>query len=167
MFDWLNISDVDLPVVLANIDRRARESKQQVTLHLNVIVSPITTSYPVMPNEASNVQTTKVSVSPLGEATASITQDSVNITRSTGVTGSETLSALTDPLPSTSTSPVVDQRAVVPPVERALNIVDEAMATINLSDTWEGALGRVKWVMDTVSPVAEVRCDFLSASPWH
>ena len=31
------------------------------------------------------------------------------------------------------------------------------MMTINLSNTWEGALERIKWVMDTVSPVAEVR----------
>ena len=45
----------------------------------------------------------------------------------------------------------------IPLVEDALYSAKEAMNTINnLSDTWEGALERIKWVMDTVSPVAEV-----------
>ncbi|KAH9026556.1 hypothetical protein EDB84DRAFT_1401302, partial [Lactarius hengduanensis] len=30
------------------------------------------------------------------------------------------------------------------------------MSTIDLSNKWEGTLGRIKWVMDTVSPVAEL-----------
>ncbi|KAF8260409.1 hypothetical protein EI94DRAFT_905078 [Lactarius quietus] len=38
----------------------------------------------------------------------------------------------------------------------ALQTADEAMTALNLSDTWEGALKRIKWVMDTVSPVAEL-----------
>ena len=41
--------------------------------------------------------------------------------------------------------------------KNALRNADEAMTTIKLSNTWEGALERIKWVMDTVSPVAEVR----------
>ena len=45
----------------------------------------------------------------------------------------------------------------MPLVEDALYSAEEAMNTINnISDTWEGALERIKWVMDTVSPVAEV-----------
>ena len=59
--------------------------------------------------------------------------------------------------------PVADQQAGMPPVEISLNMAAEAIATINISDTWEDALGRIKWVMDTVSPVAEVRRDLLSA----
>jgi phage-related protein len=50
----------------------------------------------------------------------------------------------------------------MPHVEDALQSVKEAMTTISLSDTWEVALSRIKWVMDTVSPVAEVRYDILS-----
>ena|SRR6266702_242254 len=41
--------------------------------------------------------------------------------------------------------------------ENALHDANEAMTTINFSKTWEGALERIKWVTDTVSPVAEVR----------
>ncbi|KAF8258079.1 hypothetical protein EI94DRAFT_1202638 [Lactarius quietus] len=40
--------------------------------------------------------------------------------------------------------------------EDALRIADEAMTALNLSDTWELALERITWVMDTVSPVAEL-----------
>lgn len=39
----------------------------------------------------------------------------------------------------------------------ALDRADEAVKRIIPSNTWEGAVGRVKWVMDTLSPVAEVR----------
>ncbi|KAH9028886.1 hypothetical protein EDB85DRAFT_1578827 [Lactarius pseudohatsudake] len=45
---------------------------------------------------------------------------------------------------------------VVSPAKNALRDADEAMTTINLSNTWGGALERIKWVMDTVSPVAEL-----------
>jgi hypothetical protein len=37
---------------------------------------------------------------------------------------------------------------------------DEAMkriVTIDRSNTWEGAVRRIKWVMDTLGPIAEVR----------
>jgi len=54
---------------------------------------------------------------------------------------------------------------VVSPAENALHDADEAMTTINLSNTWEGVLGRIKWVMDAVSPVAEVRRNVIIADP--
>ena len=47
------------------------------------------------------------------------------------------------------------------PAENALNDAKEAVTTINLSKTWDGALERVNWVMDTLSPVAEVGRDVL------
>ncbi|KAH9054284.1 hypothetical protein EDB87DRAFT_1825179 [Lactarius vividus] len=45
---------------------------------------------------------------------------------------------------------------VVSPVENALRDADEAITIINLSNKWEGALSRIKWVVDTLSPVAEL-----------
>ena len=42
----------------------------------------------------------------------------------------------------------------------ALQLADEDMEQIvpnDRSNTWEGAVGRVKWVMDTFGPIAEVR----------
>jgi hypothetical protein len=35
------------------------------------------------------------------------------------------------------------------------------MKTINICDTWESALERIKWVMDTLGPIAEVRINGL------
>jgi hypothetical protein len=56
-------------------------------------------------------------------------------------------------------------REGVPPVEDALHVAQEAMKTIStLSNTWEDALSRIKWVMDAVSTVAEVSYDALSAN---
>ncbi len=39
---------------------------------------------------------------------------------------------------------------------------DEVEKSIDRSNTWEGAVGKIKWVMDTLSPVAEVRVIFVS-----
>ena len=39
----------------------------------------------------------------------------------------------------------------------ALDQADEAMKRIDPSNTWERAVGRIKWVMDTLGPIAEVR----------
>ncbi len=53
--------------------------------------------------------------------------------------------------------PAADRRGGMSPAENALYDADETMTTINLSNTLEGALDRIKWVMDAVSSVAEVR----------
>ena len=34
---------------------------------------------------------------------------------------------------------------------------DEAMKLVDRSNVWQGAVGRIKWVMDTLSPISEVR----------
>ncbi len=90
-----------------------------------------------------------------------------NIPRSTVVTGSETLSPPTDRLPSEMSTlmPPADARAGMLPAENALHDADKVMTTINLSNTREGVLERIKWVMDTVSPVTEVRCGVLCCQP--
>ena len=61
--------------------------------------------------------------------------------------------------------PATDRRAGMSPAENALHDAKEVIATINLSKTWEGALERIKWVMDILSPVAEVRYNVLFANP--
>src|SRR6266702_799378 len=131
---------------------------ESVTLYLTVVVSPNTTSYPVLPINATNLQSTEVNESPPSEAMKpSMAQDSTNTARSIVATGSEILSPPTDRLPSPCLPPAADRQAGMSPTENALHGAGEAMATINLSKTWEGALERIKWVMDTASSVAEVR----------
>ncbi len=50
-------------------------------------------------------------------------------------------------------------QAETSPTEKALIAVrraDEAKKPIDRKKTWKGAVSRIKWVMDTVSPIAEV-----------
>ncbi|SRR6266702_349385 len=53
-----------------------------------------------------------------------------------------------------------DGQAEISPTEKALIAVrraDEAKKPIDGANTWKGVISRIKWVMDTVSPIAEVR----------
>ena len=53
-------------------------------------------------------------------------------------------------------------------VEKArvgLDLADKAKESIHPSDTWEGVVGRIKWLMDALSPVAGVRVLFLVCFP--
>ncbi|KAF8260413.1 hypothetical protein EI94DRAFT_905287 [Lactarius quietus] len=142
-------SQTNAPFVLVNGNRRAGQSNPPVTLYLNVSVSPNSTSNPILPIDAINIQSTEINETPPTEATSSIAQDSTNTTRST-TPGPETYS------PPTDRPPNVLMPAGITSAVDALQTADEAMTALNLSDTWEGALKRIKWVMDTVSPVAEL-----------
>ncbi len=53
-----------------------------------------------------------------------------------------------------------DGRAETSPTEKAqiaLDRADEAKKPIDRKNTWKGTVMRIKWVMDTISPIAEVR----------
>ncbi len=78
-------------------------------------------------------------------------------TRSTVAAGFETLSCAKDPGEITTSVPPAADGSAGMSAKNALRNADEAMMTINLSNTWGGALERLKWIMDTVSPIAEVR----------
>jgi hypothetical protein len=43
-----------------------------------------------------------------------------------------------------------------------LYLAGVAKESIDPSETWEGVVSRIKWLMDTLSPVAEVRAIFAS-----
>ena len=129
---------------------------EPVTLYLTVGVSPNTTSNPGQRDLVG-----------AGEAMKpSITQDSKISPRTTVAAG---FSGPEDHLPgesATSMPPEVDGSAGMSPAESNLHDADEAMTTINISKTREGALGRIQWVMDALSPVAEVRHNVLLANPY-
>ena len=128
---------------------------------MTVFVSPNATPYAVLPINATNLQSTEVDEIYHRDATqVSAAQD----TTTRPATGSDILSPPTDRLPGEMSTPMpsaADRRVGMPPVEDALQGAKEAMTTIDLSKTWEGALERVKWVMDTLSPVAGVRRNVL------
>ncbi len=123
---------------------------QPVMLYLTVSVSPKMTSDPGSRDLVGAGETIKPSMA----------QDSMISTRSTVATSLETPSSPKDHLPdeiTTSIPPAADGSAGMSPAENALRSADGAVVAIDISNTWEGALERIKWVMDTVSPVAEVR----------
>ena len=71
------------------------------------------------------------------------------------VAASEPLSPSTDCSPNESGAPVIPVVDYRP--EGALRDADNAVEMMNIHDTWDNALGRIKWVMDTVTPMAGVR----------
>ena len=148
-------SGVDVPFVLANGDIKAGQLIEPITLYLTFVVSLNMASPLVLPIDASNLQSNEVNVSTPEAAASPLTLDPANVVRS-AVTAS-TFDPTTDHPPSALSTSVANPRADMPSAENALEIANEAMMALNLSDTWEGALGRIKWVMDTVSPVVEVR----------
>jgi hypothetical protein len=153
---------VDVPFVLINPDGEAGQSTQPVTLYLTVDVSPI------LPIDATDLQSAKVTESPPREDMSSITQDPMNATRSTVATGSETVSPPADRPPSemsTPLPPAANRPAGMSPTENTLRDAGEVVTAIDISDIWGGALERIKWVMDTLSPVAEVRSNDLFVNP--
>ena len=115
------------------------------------------------------------SISPATDRRAGMTENALHdadefvttttyTTRSTFAPDSEAPSPPTDRLASERsalTPPATDQRAGISPAGVALREANEAITTINLSKTWEGSLERIKWVMETLSPVAGVRCSVL------
>ncbi len=100
----------------------------------------------------------KVDDSPAEESTKpSIVPDSWEPIQSTAL---EPLLPSSDPLPVETGTPIPDSQAEMSPIEMALIAVrraDEAKKPIDRKNTWKGAVSRIKWVMDTVSPIAEVR----------
>ena len=52
------------------------------------------------------------------------------------------------------------ETSLVEEAQIGLDLADEAEKSIDRSNTWEGVVGRIKWLMDTLSPVAGVRVIF-------
>ncbi|SRR6266702_588482 len=158
-------SFVDLPFVLGNGGGQAGQSDQPVILYLTITVSANATSHPILPINTDAIAT-EVDVSLMEQATKpTMAQGSIKRTPSVVATVLEPLSPPTDCVPigtSTPIPPVPDVRAAVSPAENALRDADEATKAIDLPSTWEGAVARIKWVMDTVSPAAEVRHSAMS-----
>jgi hypothetical protein len=132
-------------------------------------LSPATDRLPSTPIPPATDR--RVGMSPFESAlrdTDEAVTTTTNATRSTVATGSETVSPPTDRIPSEMSAllpPATYRRAGMSLAENTLHDTKEVVATIKLSKTWEGALERIRWVMDTVSPVAAVRRNVLFANP--
>ena len=148
-FYHLSISRPDIPCVLEDGAGGATPSTQPVTLYISVNINPpnLYNSSPDIPN--------KDDVSLAEEAT---------IPERIQFPAPEHLLQLHHQTIETSNIVPQSREEMSPTSTRnprfALRWADKVMRRIvpvDRSNTWESALGRIKWVMDTLSPIAEVR----------
>ena len=147
--DQLNILHADIPCVLGN-DDGAAQSTQPVTLYITINMTP------------PNLYNTPPSIT---------TEDKVSPTEEAAIPGHSQFPAPEHYLPLSHHHPVetgntmpLSQEEMLPTStmnpQFSLHRADEAMkqiVPIDRSNTWERAIGRIKWVMDTLGPIAEVR----------
>jgi hypothetical protein len=146
-FNKLNISRADIPCVLENDVGEAARSTQPVTLHITVNITP-----PNPNNSPPNIPPGDDD-SPAEEAT---------ISGRIQLPSSEHDLSLSHHQPVETGNTMPQSREEVSPTSTenprpALDRVDESMKRIDRSNTWERAVGRIKWVMDTLAPIAGVR----------
>ena len=147
--DQLNISRADIPCVLENDSEEAGRSTQPVTLYINVNITPpnLYNSPPSIPteNDGSHAEetTTPGPIQLLDAEHPSPPSHHQRIENENTMPRSEE-----EVSPTSTTNP-----------RSALNLADEALnrvVPIDRWNTWERAVGRIKWVMDTLGPIAEV-----------
>jgi hypothetical protein len=148
-FNQLNISRADIPCVLENDVGEAVRSTQPVILHITVNITPPMHNSPLsIPNKDDD--------SPAEEAT---------IPGRIQFPSPEHLLPLSHHRPAETGNTIPQSREEMSPTSTknprfALHRTDEAMkqiVPIDRSNTWERAVWRIKWVMDAMSPIAEVR----------
>ena len=152
LFNQPNISRADIHYVLENGARGAARPTQPVTLHITIIIIPPNPyiSPPSMPIEDVN--------SPAEDAT---------IPGHIQLPSPEHILPLShhQPIEAGNNKPQEMSTTGAKKPRLALKGADQAVKQMDLSNTWKGAVGRIKWVMDTLRPVAEVRvipCDLMS-----
>jgi hypothetical protein len=149
LFNQLNVPRADIPCVLGNGDGGAARSTQPVTLYITVNVIP-----PNLHNSPPSIPT--VDRDSIAEATIPRRiQFPVpeHVLPSLHHQAVETGNTMPQSLEDVSHTRTKDPHL-------ALHRADESMkriVPIDGSNTWEKAVGRIKWVMDTLGPIAEVR----------
>jgi hypothetical protein len=148
LFNQLNISRADIRCVLGNGARGAARSTQPVTLYITVNITP-----PNLYNSSPSIPA----------------KDDDSLVEEPAIPGRIQFPAAEPPLPlphhlpvQTGT-PMPQNLEEMSPTEDFLFALDRAneakklIAPIGQSNTWERAVEKIDWVMDTLSPVAEVR----------
>jgi len=151
----LNISPVDTPCVLNNDVGEARRSTQPVTLYISVtVLAHIAAlnppkSPPSIPTEGDHPPAKESTIPELIQFTAA-----------------ETPSSLPHRHSIENDTPMSPSREDISPTEDLLlarhraheaHEAIKAIVPIDRSKMWESAVERVDWVMNTLSPIAEVR----------
>ena len=141
------MSCTDIPCVLGNGVAEAARSTQPVTLYITVEITP-----PSPPNSPPSIPTADDSSpaeeTPMPERVEPPSPEHLlPPSHHQSVEAGNNKPQSHEEVPSTRTK---DPHS-------ALDWADQAMKQMDRSNTWQGAVGRIKWVMDTLSPVAEVR----------
>jgi hypothetical protein len=145
-FNRLNISCADIPYVLENSVGEAVRSTRPVTLYITVDITY--NGLPIIP-----------------------TRDDDSLAEEVTVPGRIQLPTPEHPLPLSHRQPLEANKIITQGREEmsptttknpqfSLRLADEAMmqvVPIDGSNSWERAVGRIKWLMDTLGPIAEVR----------
>ena len=143
-FYQLNLSRVDIPCVLENEDA---QSTHPVTLHISVSITP-----PTLYNSPPSIPTADGS-SPAEEAPIPGRIQPPSPEHPLYLSHHQPVEAANNnPQSREEVSP-----ASANDLRPALAQADQAMKRMDRLNTWHGAVGKVKWVMDTLGPIAEVR----------
>ena len=150
-FNQLSNSRVDIPCVLENGAGDAARSAQPITLNMTVNIRP------------PNLQNTPPSI--LTGGGDPLAEEATTISERIQSPATEHLSSKSHHQPVETSKNMPQSREEVSPTSPenprlAVDRADKAMnriAPIDGSNTWEVAIGRIKWLMDTLTPVAGVR----------
>ena len=141
-------------------------SSQPAKLHLTLGLSADPSSLKITTDDTSILITTKLyNRRAEGSAIPSIPQHTLDFSIPTAAPPSEPLSPLIHYISIESgatTPPTADGQGGVSPSKIVLHDSNDAMKTMKLDNAWENVIERIKWVMDAVSPIAEVRLSFYS-----
>ena len=143
----LNVSRADIPCILENNVGETAQSMQPVTLYISINIAP-----PKLHNNPSSMQT----------------EDKVSLREETIIPGHTQFPAPGHFSPLSHSQPVeagnnkpqsceVASPATTNNLPLDLRRAGVAMERIDRSNTCQGVVLRIKWVMDTLGPVAEVR----------
>ncbi|KAH9002381.1 hypothetical protein EDB86DRAFT_3074161 [Lactarius hatsudake] len=152
-----------VPIILSDGDVEAGQSTQPVTLYLSIIVGA-SVAAPNLPNDPQKLPTEGDDSLAEELTEPSMVPDSRGLIRTTAP---EPRFSLPYHLPVETGTPILYRRAWMSSTEMALRNTNR----IDRSNTWEKAVGRIKWVMDTLAPIAELSpyanmaCGLLFAIP--
>jgi hypothetical protein len=150
-FYQLNISRADIPCVLENDVEEAARSTQPVTLYITINITPpnLCNSPPCIPTEDDDSPAEEATIP--GHIQFPVPEHLLPQSHHQSVeTGNTMPQSWEEMSPTTST---MNPRLALHRAGEAMNRV----VPIDRSNTWEKAVGRMKWVMDTLGPIAEVR----------
>jgi hypothetical protein len=146
----LSISRADIPCVLVNDVGEAARLTQPVTLYITVNITPLNLydSPPSIPIEDNDFPAQEATIP--GRIRFPAPEHSLPLSHHQPVESGNTMpQSRYEMFPTGTNNP-----------RFALHWADKVMKRIvptDRSNLWEKAVGRIKWVMDTLGPIAEVR----------